>query len=715
MPEISNNIRTKLIECYITSMQGDVEKAVNSIDIETKAPSLKKLDLIALFMLKAKIYYLVGDYEKSLNVFNHNIEPILKHIPDEKAIIIMRNRNHVSLANFEKDAVISSYNTYDRANVMRHIDTDYAQLLDAKEKAEQNKHYDSLHLLWSLLIESFASCSWYAFEDMSKEMFKECLSLGWLSQAAYHMIHSRGQSLVGDLASRILLLPSCEQIEKVIECIVCNANMAGHAMVGLDFLTKVSDYIPDGYIGVIFGYSSQFVNYGGNNNLKNQVAIRAWKLIQQIGVRLSKAQATQVVRMAIGHEMWGIHHVHRQELIKAVNCVIQPLPKAEYDSLITEAIKIATVLKSDTDYVDAINLLCHIASNANKVHKKKIINGLYPKDAVEINITLARATKHFDKKIIIEDKSAIINRIAKSIKLQVQRLKKGDNPEKVNGMFFSISQENKNTDEKVVVYCVSDSDMNFFAENIEQFENVNIDKVINVAIDMLSDKDNIISNKIILAKMLSSIGNMISANKKKKIYLILERFALGDIPPGRFAFENSDNPLNPIKINDNKPNSLSGYALYALACLEKSEPGIYGGKIYDLIEKSLVHTDPVIRQWSFAGVKELPDITDKLLMGLIWGTNDRDINTALLSFDTLTRLESFAPNDIHWKYLSFSILNSINIYNSSLRRTIGMFLKKYKDAIPSEYKKDFNGTIKSMKNDLAYSVRSVFLNNKINR
>jgi hypothetical protein len=224
---------------------------------------------------------------------------------------------------------------------------------------------------------------------------------------------------------------------------------------------------------------------------------------------------------------------------------------------------------------------------------------------------------------------------------------------------------------------------------------------------MIEEPDNSLGNKMIFLNAIIQLADKFTKVQKRKIFKLLKPLAEGHIVKGSvmMSHEEASNPLNPFKVNDIKPEAISGGALYALACLDNSHPGIFGDKLNKLIEKAMIDKNPIIRKHCYEAVSEISKLNSKLLASVLYGIRDSDYQTTIAAFNSIQKRKDINLSLIHWRLLFLSLYEAANSEHKELRRISAIISKKLLNKAPLEYKGEIRELIGKLKSDICYSVR----------
>lgn len=702
--------RKIIVECRVIAMKGRLKIALDKLQYFLNLNKVKILDLdqIAIFLLKAEILFLNGSDKESLDVFRNDINPMLDLIPINIRLIIEANQNEVALAQYEHGSIHKFYQSFDFRKIAGIKLKDADAIIIADEAARAGKHYDALPIYWQQLLSSYYLGNWQSFKWASNRLTEEYLKLKWFPQAAYYSIIAQNPSLAKKTGQFLLESNNSALIKNTVEKIINFSNLFKHANIAFLLIESIGDGIPDEQFNDVFSWLISKCSFYPEHLTKINYYMNSWRVLKSLSVRFNQEQAIQTVRTAIDHNFFKTRTFYRKHLVEIIYNCLPKLPKDELIKLSKIILPLAIEIKSDSDYIEVINLLCVIAKRCGSEVKSKFAKALYPKSK-RVNAVLAQVADIFGKKISQESElKEYVRKVARNIKLQVQYLNPDEEPGPVLDLYFSFTSINGG--KKIVVNGTGSVHINAIIKQNKLLEISDINLLVDAILSMINEPKNLLSNKSILIEALKELGHRFSKEIGDKVFKTLESIILKNNIDKDILQQIADskNPLNPFKIEDNTPEQLSGQALYALAYIEKNNPGIFKNKINRFIENALTDTNPDVRRFAIAAARELPQLSEISLSSLLVSTRDHDKGVAIMAFNALAYKKNLKLNKFQWGILLYTIDLTINSIDYSLRRMAAIALKNQKDSFPSSLSKKVKKLENKLLKDICYSVRSVF-------
>jgi hypothetical protein len=578
------------------------------------------------------------------------------------------------------------------------------------ESADAGKLYDAFPIYWQQLLRSYYLGSWRSFKWASNRLAKEHLKLNSLPKAAFYSILAVNEKISEEIGHQLLELKDKNLIEITVEKIINYSNLFYHSIAACKIIDCITDAIPSEQIESVFQWLYQKCLFSPQDLMKTKKFINAFSALKSLSLRLNLEQTQKVLKLITNHELWKTRSHLREHLVKVLyNCPIKRLSSEDLAELSKELLLLATDYKSDSDYPDVINLLCNIHEWVENNVKTEITKTLYPENAQELNVVLAQVAERFGKSVMFKDglKKAVEGTV-NNIRLQVQYLNTSEKPKLVNESYFSFNSTTG--DKMIVVNIVGTKYLKLITKQRKLLKPDMVKLIVDGILEMINDPNNETGNKIALIDSLKELSSKLSKMVGNKIFKTLEPIILGKTEKGIFEkmTEEVNNPMNPFKFRGSSQTELRGVSLYALACIEKHQPGLFGERINPLIENALVDVDPRIRKYAFAASREISELSDQALIIVLFGTRDPNPDAAYRAFESLISKKNQKLSVYHWQLLSYSIVMAARSPNIKLRCIAAFAIKTYRKNIPSSIVSKINKVEKELTNDVCYSVRSVF-------
>jgi hypothetical protein len=574
-------IRGLLVKCRILAMKGEIDLSFKELKdvLLSKEIELEALDRLSIHMLQAEILYLDGYGKESFELFEDKILPLLNSIPNieqNKKMNVEDNYYETAIDQLKEGSLQNYYQLSDLRKLSGHQLKDSDALISAHEYAESGKHFEAFPIYWRQLLRSYdlGNGSWRALRWSSNRLAKEYLKLNLLNMAAFYSIIAMNQKIAEEIGRRLLEIGDKNLIKDTVERVINYSHLFKYSEVACKIIDGITDAIPNSQVECVFQWLYPRCKITPQNLTETGNFINACSALRSLALRLNSEQTKKVIRLIIDHWFWKSRSHFREYLIKILSNCIERLSSEELSLSAKELLPLATTLKSDLDYTYVIDLLGYIAGRVGSNVKDEIAKILYPSDTPEVNIFLAKAAEKFGRSVsITTDLKKAVEDMANDIHLQVQHLNTKEEPKPVLEMYYSFTSTIG--DKKTVVNAVGTTHLKFFLTQSKLLEPDMVKLISDAILEMISDTDNMIGNKIALIDCLKEFSTKFSEGVGAKVFEVLESIILGKIGCGIFEkmSEEAANPMNPFKFNLGSPAELKGFALYALAYMERRQPG----------------------------------------------------------------------------------------------------------------------------------------------
>ena len=705
----SSSIRELVVACRSQAILGKQDQALSHLDNALKGVRTSTtLDRLMLLMAKVEILFLDCHEKEALKLFIEEIDDLIVNVPERVAIAVSYNRSDVAMAMLEPD---DFYGNFDRSRIANVELWGYRTLYGANEATAAGKHYDSLPAIWEELLRAYRQGCWRPYRAAARLMANECLKLGWPQEAVYHAIIAGQKETAQHVGEWLLVNGYPHNLESSVSALLACTNLQRHFVIGCEITIQMVDVIPNKQLDDVVQWLLPRASIVPHTISDGNILKQAWKVLVAISPRVNQAQAQVIANTATTHEAWKMKPNQRgvtvrEDMIKALSQCVNKLSKHEIEKLVEETLPLVLNRKQDHDYSDAVNLLCHLADCGGNEIKVNIRERMYPKGQ-PLNRVLLQVATFFDVELEKADllvKGALS--IAQNIRLQVQRVPSDRSITMITGSFGYRAVDLGN--EKLYVHMISTEDLEAIIRHRHKLTEEALNSVLDSVIEMIVERENLISNKIGLIQTLDDIGDVCDEQRAAKLFGVLSPLALGEIvePEHGMSAVEAANPLNPFKMGSGKPGELRGVALYVLACIERDIPGIYGKKLDKLIEIGLTEVDPDVRSLAYAAAREKPTLSESEFTALILGTRDSIAEAAHAAFDAIAKKSEFELKRPQWRLLIHSIRIAARSRDVILRRAAAYTCSQIIETIPNGVlKKDLTELRDTFMSDTCFSVR----------
>jgi|GEM_PF-1924058 len=714
--KLSLHTRKKLVECRVLAMKGQKNNAIKNLRLyfESRNCELSTVEQIALFLLEAEIHFLNGNEKEALEVFRNNINILLNstdHQVNQVRFIVEDCYCELAINQMEDKSILKFYQLFDLRKLIGINLRDSDSEIAAENASKKGREYEAFPIYWRLLNSAYYSGSWKTIGWASANFSKACLRIGLIPLAAYHSILSLNLELAKDIGDLLLKLRSKEWIGITIDVIINYSNLFKHYNIAASMVERIADAIPDEKLDDVLNWLLKWNSYIPTDLSNNPYFTNLWRTIESIGFRLYADQAQKVVDAATRHYYWTSTFFLREHLVKAVYGCVHALSSQELTRLSKKTLPLAKEQKSEYDYADVLNLLVYIAHRSGDKLRTEIADTLYPKDGLGVDVSLAQVASAFGKTLIDTDGlKELARKVIKQIKLQVQYLNVNEDPKPVMELIFTMTTTHK--DQKVVVSATGSRHLDLLIKYVDLLKRNDIDLLIDSILSMINESKNLLSNKSVLIERLMKFAGRRSDVLNERVFETMVSVMLKrNIDSGiQKSIMDSQNPLNPHIIKDNTPDDLKSQALFVLAYFEKNKPGIFGSRLDEHIESALNDSSNVVRKFGLASVREIPTLSERVLMGLLSSTRDADPEVAAKALEVIADKRNLKLESYHWMLLEYSIRLAAKSPERRLRSAAAITILSFNEKTPDDVFEKIEPLKKKLLNDICYSVRSVFQN-----
>jgi hypothetical protein len=651
-------------------MRGDLAQAIRLLDqaLSSSISSARPTDRIAMALLKAELLHLDCRDEDALSAFGHISEADIQAAPADAALAIGFNRADILLALYDPQSAREFYRLVDQQRIANFRPWDAESILGAEDAAAAEKHFEALPKLWHEFVRTYKQAHWRAQIWTARRIAHEYVRIGAPHEAVYFSMVGQDDQLGRDIGESLLLFRNVDMIRHSLTSLILNGNLQRHFLVASNTISQVMDAVPEDMFSPIFDWILQRCMLNARNPQEFATLKAAWKAMESALGRLESTQAQSLVRVAVGHPIWNASSFEREQMIKVVNGCVRLLSSAALSALAHHAIPLATDLKGDIDYNDAVNLLCHIASRAEASVRQMMSSVLYPEGCMSNEILAQVAPQFGDVTVSTTEIIQVVDRVAQQVRLQVQRLSVDEEPSTAPDSFGSLVATAP--DHKIVVQMASGHQVETIAVYRKSLPTESIQLLINAMLDMIVERENFLTNRCILMTALYKFGDVIDDVTVQRILDVLVPIARGNIeePTIVMTAAQARNPLNSFRLNAGTPQDLRGLAIYALARLERDKPGSSQGQLDNILEDALIDADPEVRIGGLTAARVLPALSSTALTAVLLETRDSDPKVAEMAYAVLATVETLSVGEGEWRLLLHTLGRARHVIQPRVRR-----------------------------------------------
>lgn len=703
--QLDPNTRRLLVTCRCLAMRGESDLAISKIDeMLVLSDEIPVLDQVVLLLLKAEIFYLDCREADSLEVFRVAIDPKLSVLSQEIRFIIGQNKSDVAIELIVADSFRQADSLYDQRQLAGATFWDPESMVYAYEAAARGRHYEALPALWRELNKSYHQGGWRYYRQASKRLAREFLQIGWAHSADYHVIVAQDSETAKLISANLLNWRQPQLIERMIQRLLVAANLKRHATVACTIIANVADAIPDDQVANVLLWLLHKCAIVPNGWAGLGFATSVWNAIQSLTPRLNGEQARAIVQTATQHPSWISSDRLTEHIVRAVDDCLDALPLDDLPEIALRAIPLAPSDPEDINYdEDILHLLRHIAFLGDNSIKNQIGDALYRGSSV--NLELVRLAHEFGKTLENDEQATrMAEHFADDIRLQVQHLAPGEEFKKPEISLGTLTSQKG--DERVAVSMYSGMGLEAVIAYRKLLSPETIQLFVEAILEMIREPENTLANKVGLINGIIELADSITPELAEKIFETLAPPASGHVIGLDItgAVGDPNHPLNPHKVRLGEAADVQGGALYALACIEAQQTGIYGERFTQLLEQAIANPNGKVRKLAFTTAHRAPTLSETLSMRALLGTRDNDPEVAAEAFLAVNNHPLSTDN--FWDLLIDSLAIACGSPNVIVRRVAAFTINNLRSQYPNEEARNKLQVLEAaLARDLCYSVR----------
>ncbi len=714
--QVSPQLRIDIVKAKTVAMKDGSEKAREFLQTIKMDVSEKHLDHIAVRLVESEIYYLDRKFDDAFNIYASYIEPLLEKLDPPIASVIADNRSTIQMASLKFPEKDDFYHLVDQRRILGVDIHDYMALVEAGNHVKDGKHYRALPIYWQQVQAAYQHQNWRAMAMAEAELSRECLSLGWWEDAAYHAMLCMQKEVIEEVGKSLLASKSVENIRNALVKVIQLSSLSGHAVQVMRLIEVTSDGIPDDLLGDVTKWLMKHAEPRADVPFSSSTFESLWSSIASIANRLDAKQAKKFTDYACQNDIFKGNNIYRRHVIEALIALCPKLSRDDLIELKDEALPLVGERKNDVDYVDAMNLLRSIAHHGgdnlrDSIRQQLVPPGIEIRDAILLHAANYLGWKPRNPEIFSDG----ARKCAAGISKQVQRLAPGEEPAKI-GAVFTVAGELPQGQRIAVHRGGGIANIEGMVSYRKIIDEVALRKLLSAILAMISENDNLIGNRIDLVRVLSKFSDVIPGGLEHKIVNTLGPLAAGQITETEIGqtYGQSNNPLNPFKTGPRNPTELRGAALAALGVMEKYHPDIKT-KLHDgLLIQALTSADPELRREGLIAAESCQTLSKIETATIAIAALDMDDKVAARALRLLHGINKQLVLDPITEQIILRAFESALASGGTVRRYYAAALLSVisMEKMESEAKKRIENIAMAIRQDVCYSVRSVLAINR---
>jgi len=709
LEQVNPEVRQELVRQRASAMRGELDRADSALRdlLARQAGSGNDIDVVALAMSRAELLQLDERAAAAMEQFQVLIRPRLDRLDLPIRLAVEQNYVDLKTDPIGPDAaggVSDFYHLYDRKQAAAVEWSDNLNLAVALEAIEKQNHRKALSALWYEAIRTYRLGCWGVHRVAMRRLGEEWLRIGEPADAAYCAILSLDDGLAGAVADDLLRRMDPALAGRVVARVLEIANLRKHFCTGCEFLSRVGDAIADEQLGAIAEWLLPRCSIQQDHRGTAGPVHRAWRALLPIAHRLPSELARRAIVAAVTSPAWtgaGGSWVAREQIVETVNHLVPALPEGDLEALAHQALPLATERMLETDFVDVINLLCHMAVRGGDGVRDLIGDRLFAPDRPRYHV-LGQVAHVFGREFLPIDRlHQLPTQVTRNVRLQVQRRPRGQPFEQVPGAVFQITRESDA--QTILTSGVSMMDWHATARHRQQLPQKAIREMALAALDMVVDPDNDLSNRASLINGLMELSDMLDGPTAARAFDVLERIARGEI---EVSSDRRSGPLDVVRVQSTTREDLRAIALVGAAQVGSHHADLYRERLEDLLDEAFSAPEVEVRQGAFAAFRDFPVRSEGPLLAVLLGTRDPDPGGAITAFAALAEKRDLALNRNHWRLLLYSTRLAGRSTSRNLRRHAAATLAHLIDLAPGgAIRRQAEDILTNFGTDISASVR----------
>jgi hypothetical protein len=559
---IDGESRLRIVNAKALAMRDGLATGVSLLCDD---PSKSEVSRVAFLVVRSELLYLDQQFEAANKVYDTEIEPLLDKLSPECAALLADNRSTIARASLDAKGIDRFYHEVDVRRLLGVELHDSSAELEADRDAMAGKHHNALPTIWKLLLDAYRRQNWRALHWAHASMAKECLALGWPDEAVWHAVQSLDADLLKQAANHLAASRDRNRVQLAIDRLLKFSKLTRHAGLAADFFFAIADCIPDDRISQVIEWASERLDLIPTTWADSWIFEPIWKLVGRLGHRFNSDLALKLAQKAATHGAIERQTVVRKHLIDAWSRVLEGVSPEHLEQFIMPALSLVTTHKSDVDFVESINLVCHLAEK-NQSCRDALRSAMFPVGVEVSNPILLEAASFLGWHPQNPEKlNGNVIEIATALRKQVEILDVTNEPSKLGG--YGHVTKVLGTQKMVVHVGGVEHWVDAMAVHLESLNDNSIRLLVQSMLDMMADDRNILRNRIALTQSLGKFILRLPPDLAEKVSEILGRIARGDFKESEIGqtHKEATNPLNAFKFGFGDPSDLRGIALITLA------------------------------------------------------------------------------------------------------------------------------------------------------
>lgn len=700
---LSSSLRRTLVASRIAAMTRGPEDARRALQ-HARATVSSPYDKVAISLAECDL--LASDLQPTaaLELFEREIGPLLKDLDSRTATVISDNKTQLLMAS--RGGVGEFYHLVDARRILGVEIRNHAAKLEAASQAAAGKHYDALPTYWQQLRRAYELQNWRARNVAEADFCNECVQLGLFDEAAFHAMVSETKVAAEQIGDVLLACRVPKRIGDALNKLLGTSCLRVHARQTALVLAKCGDAVPDELLARVSVFLTQHASFVPTGWHDLGLFENVWGAIKGLARRLSDATVRGLLESGLKNSALQVGGPARKHLIDALNALTSRAQVDQLPAIAEVALGLVTDRRSDIDYTEALNLLCHAADRGGESLKSQARAKLFPPGAEVRDALLMQVGPSLGwQPSLPESVTNAALQTAEALRKQVERLAPGDEPAKLGGLGTFSSSGHAG---RIVVHVQGAMrHVHALAVHRRSISDEGMRSLVSAMLEMTAEPENLVSNRASLVIALEEFLDRLPAELEQRTVEVLEPLAAGNIaePSQGQSHADATNPLNPIKMGGGDPIDLQGAALKLLCKLDRSRPAICPALHASLLLAAVTNANVEVRRYGLFAAAHGANLTSIEKSAIALAGLDADPRVARLAIPAMIESGGLATLDpLTWQIIIRVVESAVHSPDGSLRANASRLLKEL-PSWPTEVAARFEVAKEALASDALFSVR----------
>jgi hypothetical protein len=626
---ISPRIRLALAQARTAALRGHIVRAIGNLTEHTDSDSTA--DKVALDLTRAELLHLDQKPTEALAIFDLNIVPAARQLPEEVRMIVEQNRTDVAFGGgFPTNEANRHYAQIDRRRLAKITMRDADALLEAADAAKEGKGYESYPLYCAAMYDAYSRFDWRGMRHAAAEMCGEHIRLHNLAAAIFFAVLSEDSSAADSIAEQ---LRGCGQLSVLQGSVIKLREVSylrRHVMAAAKILAKLEDAIPDSEVNYWLEHLKAHRTPTTDLWVDRWISDAAWEATTALLDGADEMHADAAVDEILKHATWKTTDVARSLLLTPLSAASRQASELKCREIIEALAPLVLARPPGADCRESIAVLYDIVGRLPAL--KSVARELVYHDKTKLNDLLVRFALSVDMVLKLEKPAENATSVAEGLRHQVERLGPGQVEHTGLG---EIMRQSKLVPSGSIVVKVGSSIESLFTMVAyrSSIPAPSLDLVLRAILEVIKDPENLNTNRRSLFEVLSYFGDVMSATMAESCIELMTTYAADHRVPSHPLHGQAEeySPMAAFRMGDGWPQEVRGAALVAIARTVKHHPEIAGPPFSRLLAAAMSDADASLRKDAYRAAHLAGAVAEGFSPVLVGGTRDADPVAASLA------------------------------------------------------------------------------------